>query len=136
MRSISLLIAIPALASCTAEAQAPTLDRSPSGQRAYENILAGKVPGPPINCLPSYNTNDTSIIDGHTLGFRIGTETTYIVHLGPGCELLGSGPYALLTRQIGSSEMCRGDIQQVLDTMNHMTVGSCTISEIIPYTKR
>jgi hypothetical protein len=135
MRSISLLIAGTILASCTA-APPPAMTRSPSGERAYQSLLAGKVPGTPISCLPDYNANDMSVIDGQTLGFRVGTGTTYIVHLGPGCDLLGSGNYALLSRQFGNAQLCRGDIQQVVDTLNHINVGSCTITDIIPYTRR
>jgi hypothetical protein len=57
------------------------------------------------------------------------------MHLSPGCELISGGPYALLSRQTGGQGVCRGDIQQVIDTMAHITVGSCTIAEIVPYTR-
>lgn len=133
MRGISFLLIAATLGSCSTAPQPVT--RSPSGQRAYEAILAGKVAGPPVSCLPNYNANDMSVIDGRTLGFRVGTGTTYLVHLSEGCGLLGSGNYALLSRQVGGLGLCRGDIQQVVDTMNHITVGSCTIGEIVPYTK-
>ena len=134
MRGISLLlITAAALGSCSTAPQ-PTM-RSPSGQRAYDSILAGKVAGPTVSCLPNYNANDMSIIDGQTLGFRVGTGTTYIVHLGQGCESLGAGNYALLTKQFGGMGMCRGDIAQVFDTMNRITVGSCVVGSITPYTR-
>jgi hypothetical protein len=133
MRGISFLLIAATLGSCSTAPQPVT--RGPSGQRAYEAILAGKVAGPPVSCLPNYNANDMSVIDGRTLGFRVGTGTTYLVHLSEGCGLLGSGNYALLSRQVGGLGLCRGDIQQVVDTMNHITVGSCTIGEIVPYTK-
>jgi hypothetical protein len=136
MRRFSLLILGTVLASCTANPNAPLpayAQRTPSGQRAYETLLAGKAPAAPISCLPSYRANDMSVIDGQTLGFRLGTGTTYLVHLGPGCELLGTGTYALLSKQYGSPGMCRGDIQQVVDTLNRVNVGSCVITEIVPY---
>jgi hypothetical protein len=136
MRSIALLIAGTFLASCMATAGPPEYaQRSPSGQRAYETLFAGKVAGRPINCLPNYNANDMSIIDGHTIGFRVTSRTSYLVHLGPGCELLGTGNYALLSRQFGGGGLCRGDIQQVVDTLNHTNMGSCTITAIEPYTR-
>jgi hypothetical protein len=75
-----------------------------------------------------------SVIDGRTVAFRRGTGTVYIVHLTPGCEMAtGGSPYALLSRQFGGAGLCRGDIQQVVDLTNHITVGSCTIGSIIPY---
>ena len=138
MRSIYLLIAGSILASCTTAPPPPgTPMRSASGERAYQNLIAGKVPQQPISCLPNYNANDMSIIDGQTLGFRVGSgnSTAYLMHLTPGCENLGSGTYALLSRQAGGMGLCRGDIQQVVDTMNHVTAGSCTIAAVVPYVR-
>lgn len=135
MRSMSLLIAGAVLASCTNAPPSPYTMRSPSGERAYQSLIAGKVPGQPVSCLPSYNANDMSVIDGRTLAFRVGTRTVYLVHLTEGCDLLGSGNYALLSRQYGGPGLCRGDIQQVVDTMNRMNVGSCSIADIVPYTR-
>jgi hypothetical protein len=139
MRSIYLLVAGSILASCTTAPPPPgAAMRSPSGERAYQMLVAGKVPQQPISCLPSYNANDMSIIDGKTLGFRVGsgTNNAYLVHLTDGCEMLGSGTYALLSRQPGGMGLCQGDIQQVVDTMNHVTAGSCTIAAIVPYVRR
>ncbi len=78
-----------------------------------------------------------TIIDGRTLGFRVGSghNNVYIAHLSPGCELITSGSYALLGRQVGSMGLCQGDIQEVIDTTTRTNVGSCTITEIIPYTR-
>lgn len=133
MRSIPILCLAALLGSC---AMAPQpLERSPSGQRAYESLFAGRVAGPEQSCLPSWNTNDMSIIDGRTVAFRVGTQTTYMVTLSDGCGLLGTGSYALLTKPIGGGGLCRGDIAQVVDTMNRQTVGSCTVAAIVPYTR-
>ncbi|HET7604535.1 MAG TPA: hypothetical protein VFK28_00515 [Sphingomicrobium sp.] len=136
MRILPLLIAGTILGSCTT-APAPPSDamRSPSGERAYQTLIAGKVAGAPLSCLPTYNKNDMSVIDGRNIAFRVGTRTAYLVRLTPGCELAGSGNYALVSRQFGGSQLCRGDIQQVTDLMNHITVGSCTVADIVPYTR-
>ena len=134
MRSISLLIAGTILASCTTAPPPPGPPmRSASGERAYQELVAGKVAGRPMNCLPTYHANDMSIIDGQNVVFRTGVRTAYLVRLTPGCELLGSGNYALLSRQFGGTQLCHGDIQQVIDTMNRITVGSCTVADIVPY---
>ena len=134
MRSISLLIAGTVLASC-ASAPPPYMERSPKGQRAYEMLVAGKVPGRPLGCLPHYDANDMTIIDGRTIAFRVGSRTTYIMHLSSGCEMLGIGNYALVSRQFAQPGMCQGDIEQVVDTMNRTNAGSCTVADIIPYTR-
>jgi hypothetical protein len=135
MRILSLLIAGTILASCTNAAPPPYMARSPSGERAYQMALVGKVPGRPLSCLPNYNANDMTVIDGRTVAFRVTGRTTYIMHLSEGCEMLGSGTYALLSKQYGGPGMCRGDIQQVVDTLNHTSVGSCVVADIVPYTR-
>jgi hypothetical protein len=132
VRNISLLLIAAALGSCSTVPQPAT--RSPGAQRDLEAAIAGKVAGTPISCLPSYYARDMSVIDGRAVSFRSGA-TTYIMHLGEGCRDLGHGNTALLTRQFGSSGLCRGDIAQVIDTSSRMTVGSCVIGDIVPYTK-
>jgi hypothetical protein len=135
MRRISIICFAALLGSCAAGPPQPTM-RSPSGQRAITSLLSDKVPGRAISCLPSYNANDMSVIDGRTVAFRRGTGTVYMMQLSDGCGLLGSGNYALLTRGFGGTGLCSGDIAQVADTMNRQTVGSCTIGPIVPYTRR
>src|SRR5947209_20342665 len=135
MRGISLLLLGATLASCTTGPE-PAPTRSVRAQQQYMALVAGKTPRAPLSCLPNYNANDMTVIDGRTLAFRRGTGTIYIAELTPGCEMVGGGTYALLSRQYGGTGLCRGDIQQVIDTMNRITVGSCTIGAIVPYTRR
>ncbi len=131
MRSISLVCVAALLGSCAMAPQPVT--RSAKGQRALDMLMAGKVAGPRVSCLPNYNANDMSIIDGRTIAFRVGSGRTYIVNLSEGCSLLGNGSYALLTKQFGGMGLCRGDIGQVVDTLNRQTVGSCVIENVTPY---
>lgn len=131
MRALTPLLIGGALASCTT-APEPS-QPSPSAQRELATLLAGKTAGPPVSCLQSYNTNDIVFIDDRNVAFRLGSQTVYLAHLSPGCHGLGSGNYALLTRQFGGMGMCRGDIAHVFDTTNRLTVGSCGIDAIIPY---
>jgi hypothetical protein len=131
MRSLAFMLVVATLASCTTAPPPPTRDARAQAQ--YEQLVGGKVARAPISCLPTYYANDMVTIDGRTLAFRVGSRSTYIAHLSPGCELIGTGNYALLSREFGNAGLCRGDIQRVLDTSSHMTVGSCTIAEIVPY---
>ena len=133
MRGISLLLLSATLASCTATPPQPM--RSARAQAQYAQLLAGKVAGKPVSCLPSYKSNDMVTIDDNTIAFKQGTRTVYVNHMRGGCSNLSAGPYALLTRQIGGSGLCRGDIAQVVDTLNHITVGSCVFGDFIPYTR-
>ena len=132
MRGILLLVTGSMLASC---ANVPPLpERSASKQREYEQLLAGKVAGPPLSCLPTYRQNDMVVIDERTIAFRDGSRRVYVNNMQGGCSNLG-GSYALVTKQFGSAQLCRGDIGQVVDLTNHFTVGSCVFGDFIPYTK-
>ena len=67
--------------------------------------------------------------------FRDGVDRVWITKPHGGCNLLGSGSYALVTRSGGGLGLCRGDIQEVIDTSSRMNVGSCTIADITPYVR-
>jgi len=133
MRSIPLLVVGAALVACTTTAaEQPT--RSAAKQSEYEHLVAGKVAGPPVSCLPTYRQNEMVVIDERTIAFRDGGRRTYVNHMQGACSNLG-GTYALVTRTFGSAQLCRGDIGQVVDLTNHFTVGSCVFGDFVPYTK-
>ena len=133
MRRISLLVIGGALVACTTTAAEQPI-RSVKAQKEYDQLLAGKVAGAPVSCLPSYNQNDMVVIDERTVAFRQGSSRVYVNHMQGGCTNLG-GPYALVTRTFGSAQLCRGDIGQVVDLTNHFTVGSCVFGDFVPYAK-
>src|SRR2546421_8531329 len=130
MRGISLLLLGATLASCTDMPEQPI--RSARGQQEFQMLVAGKSPRAQLSCLPNYSANDMTVIDGRTLAFRRGTGTVYVMHLTPGCEMVGSGTYALLSRQYGGTGVWRGGIQPGLRTMNRITIGRRTGGGSIP----
>lgn len=137
MRGIPLLLLGATLVSCTAAPPEPT--RSAKNQQRYQELIAGKVAGAPMNCLPSYLTADNmTVIDDSTIAFSRGGTSgpVYIAHMRSPCSgLSGPGPNALVTRQVGASGLCSGDIGTVQDTMAHITVGSCSFGEFVPYVR-
>jgi len=133
VRAFMLLLAGAALGSCSTGPSQPT--RSADGQRQFERLVAGKVAGAPLKCLPSYNQNDMVVIDEQTIAYRQGSSRVFVNHLEHGCPGLGSASTALVTRSFGTSETCRGDFAQVLDTSSRMIVGSCVFGDFVPYTK-
>jgi hypothetical protein len=134
MRTLSLLIAGSMLASCTMAPPPPMPVAQPSAQ--LQQLLAGKSPRAPLSCLPPMRSGDMRVIDGRTLAFgSVGSSTVYVAHLTPGCEQLGGAAYTLLSRRFGGGSMCQGYMQQVLNTMSNMTVGSCAIADIVPFTR-
>jgi hypothetical protein len=132
-RTAFLFLAGGALASCSTAP--PQVTRSAAAQQQFEQLIAGKVAGPPQHCLPSFNQNDMTVIDESTIAYRQGSSRVYVNHLKQGCPGLGNASTALVTRSISSSDTCRGDIARVLDTSSRMIVGSCVFGDFIPYTK-
>ena len=133
MRVISALVAGSLLASCSA-GYGPGPTRTAAKQHEYEQLLLGKVPGQPMACLSRFRAMDMRPIDDNTILFRDGAARTYVNHTQGACNGIASGHYTLVTRQIGSSDPCRGDIAQVVDLTNGMLVGTRVRGLFLPYT--
>jgi hypothetical protein len=133
MRGLSLLLLGATLVGCSTTAEQPM--RSAQKQQEFQQLLAGKVAGPPISCLPTYRANDMIVIDEKTVVFRQGGNRLYVAHMPGGCSNLGRAPYTMVTRQVGSQGLCRGDIATIVDPVNGITVGSCVFGDFTPYTR-
>ena len=138
MRGISLLLLGATLGSCAA-APGPSDQsmRSPKMEGRFQEMTANKVAQPSVNCLPPNRSllNDMTIIDDHTVIFQQSSSRIYVAHMKGSCPNLGVGPYALVTRQVGSASLCSGDIAEVVDTMAHTTGGSCVFGDFTPYVR-
>ena len=130
MRGISLLAAGAALASCTMSAQAPAPNMQ--AQTKYQQLLAGKVALAPISCLPTRKANDFVVIDDNTLAYKDGTSRVYINHTTGSCAQASQGHAALVSHQIGQEGPCSGDVVQVVDTLSHQAIGSCSLGDFTP----
>jgi hypothetical protein len=134
MRSlVPLIIVATVLAGCTAPSPRAQAMAQAQAQTKLNKLLAGKVPGRPQSCLAPYRQNDMIVVDDYTIAFRDGTDRVWINKPRGGCNLLSAGPYALVTRSVGGMGLCRGDIGRVVDTMSGTQVGSCVMSDFIPY---
>ena len=134
MRGISLLAAGAALASCTMSAQAPAPNMQ--AQTKYQQLLAGKVALAPISCLPTRKANDFVVIDDNTLAYKDGTSRVYINHTTGSCAQASQGHAALVSHQIGQEGPCSGDVVQVVDTLSHQAIGSCSLGDFTPYVRQ
>src|SRR6476660_9854513 len=132
MRSIPLLLIGATLVGCSTAPPPPAM-RSAQGQEQFQRLLAGKVAGPPVSCLPEMRNSDMRVIDEDTVIFRQSSNRVYVGHMAGGCNMLGKGGYALVTKRVGSLGLCHGDIATVVDTHNGFTVGSCVIVDFVPY---
>jgi hypothetical protein len=128
MRSIPLLIALAAASACSS---APPVGRTAEAQAHLNRMLAGRVPGRPVSCLPSYGRNDMITIDQNTILFRSGG-TVYRNEMRGGCANYRDH-YTLVTRTTGIGP-CSGDIAEIADLSTGTTVGSCVFGDFVPYT--
>ena len=131
MRVFIFATAVIGLCAC-ATASEPA-QRSASAQRQYDNLLAGKVAGKAEKCLPTYRSNDMTIIDDDTILFRDG-RTVYVNHPLGGCNNLSQSGRALVTRNVGP-QLCRGDLATVVDNTSGMSLGACSLGDFVPYRK-
>lgn len=129
MRTLMLAAAVASLAGCQTATEPP--QRTAEQQATYDRMLAGKTAGPAQRCLPSYRTNDMRVIDDDTILFKDGG-TVYVNHPLGGCNQLGRGGYALVTRTFAST-LCKGDISQVVDVSTGTFAGSCAMGDFVPY---
>lgn len=131
MRCIPLLLLGATLASCATPPPDPTM--AAKSQRQFQEMIAGRVAGPPQSCMPTFASRDMTVLDDNTIAFKTGGKV-YVAHMLGGCTN-ASGPYSLVTRQVGSSGLCHGDIASVVDLHNNFTVGSCVFGDFTPYTR-
>lgn len=131
MRIFIFASAVVGLCAC-ATASEPA-QRSASAQRQFDNLLAGKVAGKAEKCLPTYRSNDMTIIDDDTILFRDG-RTVYVNKPLGGCMNLNRSGSALVTRNMGP-QLCRGDLATVVDNSTGMSLGACSLGDFVPYRK-
>lgn len=120
------------LLSCSASSIQDT--PSPRAQRELADALAGHVPGPAVRCIPNYRSNNMRVIDDYTILFQDG-RTVYLQKPRGGCQGLGSGSRTLVTRPFGTSALCDGDINQLVDLTAGIQGGACVFGPFVPYTK-
>ena len=135
MRPIALLLLGTGLLSCTTAPPSPS--RAARSAAQLQSLIAGKTAQAPLSCLPSYSAaSDMVVIDENTVAFRSGPSRVYVAHMnGPCSNLDGAGNYALLTKPVGGTGLCRGEIAQVIDTSTRLTVGTCSFGDFIPYVR-
>ncbi len=129
---ISLSVIAAALAGCTAQPDAMAV-RTPRAQQELDRFLVGKVAGAPVSCLPSYRTNDMTVVDERTILFRDGANRVYRNDPPGGCPGAGRPGNALVFKSFGGTGLCRGEIVEVRDLSAGIYGGSCSLGDFVPY---
>lgn len=130
MRFLITLALMPALAGCSASyadhggaVPAATDDR-------LERALAGRVAGPPQQCLPINRATQSTVHRGAIL-YRSGN-TVYRNDLN-GCPELNFNTVPVI--KVRGSTVCAGEIVQLADRGIGGPVGACSFGPFVPYTR-
>lgn len=131
MRSISLLVGAGILASCTTSPPAPS---GMEAQARLQQMLAGKVAGAPMSCIPDYHSSASTLMAPGAIAFRVNPGLVYVMNTaGTGCEGLTNPHNTLVVKSHGPNTLCSGDTVEIRDLQAGMLVGSCLLGEFTPY---
>jgi hypothetical protein len=107
--------------------------RSPEAEQKLANALSGRTAGAPVSCIRDSRNTKMQIIDDWTILYR-DRGIIYVQKPRGGCHGLSNG-MSLVRNQFGTTQMCRGDINQIVDLRTGFGTGACTYSEFVPYRK-
>ena len=107
---------------------------SPKQAERLDKQLAGKVPGEPIRCLPSYRSSDTIRVSDNILLYRSGRNLVYRNDLKASCPGLARDSDIMVIRQFGSST-CEGDFFHLVDRTSGIRGPTCVFGPFVPYRK-
>jgi hypothetical protein len=91
--------------------------------------LAGKIAGKPRSCISLMDARSSTTYRDAIL-YRVSGRLTYVNDLGK-CPYLRNDNI-LVTNTIGS-QLCRGDIVNMIDRASRFPSGSCSFSDFVPY---
>lgn len=136
MGAALIMAGAPLVASCapagSGEPGAAAL--TPKQAERLDKQLAGKIPGEPVKCLPSYRSTDTIRVSDSILLYRSGRNIVYRNDLKSSCPGLARDSDIMVVRQFGSST-CSGDFFHLVDRSSGIRGPTCVFGEFVPYRK-
>jgi hypothetical protein len=128
-----LCVALAGLAAAGCTMNGPTdPEAARRGAAELDAALQGyEQAGTPVSCVSlrdlrgNRSAGDAIIFEGQTSG------TLFVNRPPGGCPSLDYGR-ALVTRTT-TSQLCRGDIADVVDPVSHTNFGGCGLGDFVPY---
>ncbi len=125
-----LSLPLAALAGCMAEA--PPADLSAEAESRLAAQLEGRVAGPPQSCVRQQDLLGNESVGEGAIVFRARTSgLVYVNRPAAGCPEIRAGR-ALVTRTT-MTQLCRGDIAEVIDPVSGISYGACGLGDFTPY---
>jgi len=122
--AIAATVAVLGAASVTAK---PRL----TPQQELEKLIAGRVAGKPVHCIPNFETREMRILDKTAIVYGRG-ETIWVNVPRNAVDL--DDDDILVTHTTGS-QFCHLDIVRTVDRVSHFPSGSISLGEFVPYRK-
>jgi len=131
MKKFAALPLLALAAACTAAP--PPAEVSAAAQSQLAEALKGRVQaGPPLNCVSQRDLRGNRSAGEEAIIFATrGSDLVYVNRPTAGCPELGSG--RALRIRTPSTQYCAGEIVEVIDTLNNVTYGSCSLGQFTPY---
>lgn len=128
MRKIAIAIATTAALLGTAPVVAkPKL----TPQQELERLIAGRVAGKPVHCIPNFDTREMRILNKTAIVY--GRGDTIWVNVPRNAADLDDDDI-LVTNPTGS-QLCNLDIVRTIDRVSHFPSGSISLGDFVPYRK-
>jgi hypothetical protein len=96
---------------------------------AFVKAIAGKIPGTPRSCISVVDMRDSTTYRNAII-YRVNSKLSYVNDLGQ-CPFLRNDN--ILVTNIRGSQICRGDIVNMVDRSSAFPSGSCSFGDFVPY---
>lgn len=103
-----------------------------SPQQQLDKLLAGRVAGKPVDCLPLLGSEQSQIIDKTAIVY--GTGRTLYVNRPDNASSLNDDD-VMVTELRGTSQLCSIDVVRLHDRASHMYTGFVALGKFVPYTR-
>jgi hypothetical protein len=114
------------------DASAAHAQRRDRGEAELAKLLAGRVPGKPVDCIDLRSSNSSRIIDRTAIVYGSGG-TLYVNRPRSGASSLDSDDI-LVTRTVGS-QLCRLDTVRLVDRGSRISTGFVALDKFVPYAR-
>ena len=129
-----LIVAVAAALSASCTTAPSDQAQSARADRELADALEGRTAGPPKRCINNYSDTQVHVIDDWTILYDAGS-TIYLQKPRERCFGIGSGSRTLVARQVGTGQMCDGDINETVNLQAGIGGAPCVFGPFIPYTR-
>lgn len=127
MKRILPFLPLLLAAGCTAQ---PPVAPSQSDAARLVAALEGRTAGPPMSCVSQLNLRSSRSIGEAAILFDGPGGVIYVNRPPAGCPSLEGR--TMVTRT-STTQLCRGDIVNVIDPASRTEYGSCSLGDFVPY---